>query len=562
MEESTSCFTNVSVREKQVVTTTQEEKDEIAEAEARVVWRLRALVLISLLLSAVASSFGVLYYLRSSETAEFEDSFNSDAGKLLQTIGTVLDNTLGATDAFIVKLVSYAKASNSSWPYVTMPYFALHATKVLKLSQGIHLGMKHIVYENQRETWETYSEQEHGWIQDSLDIQEQLDDWRVPIIREFNTTGGIVTPFGTPIEKPFPFYKNSYLPLWQQAPIITGPGNPVPFNGDIFALPRNAPGSALAITSKKITMGETFWGIIANFSDPFEIYVQQLAADWGSNFIPPDERPDEPSFQLNFPVIDAVDSVTVDIEDDSLEVVGVMTITYYFRSFLRDILPPKTTGVVVVVENACENQVFSYLLDGPTTKYLGQEDFHDESYNYLLHSVTLSDLLQVTREESPYTGLPFESETCPKTLNVYASKEYEDGFRTIKPVLFTCITVFIFIFTSSIFIFYDWYVGRRQRILADKAKASGAIVSSLFPEAYHDRLMQANNVSTEEVPRENMLRNFLERNESKVAVNLADEASGNMDPIADLYPNCTVLFGDIVVSRSSLSCSLCWTNTM
>ena len=93
MEESTSCFTNVSVREKQVVTTTQEEKDEIAEAEARVVWRLRALVLISLLLSAVASSFGVLYYLRSSETAEFEDSFNSDAGKLLQTIGTAVSYT-------------------------------------------------------------------------------------------------------------------------------------------------------------------------------------------------------------------------------------------------------------------------------------------------------------------------------------------------------------------------------------------------------------------------------------------------------------------------------------
>jgi hypothetical protein len=38
---------------------------------------------------------------------------------------TQLDLTLGAVDNFIVKAVSYVKYSNSTWPFVTIPDFAV-----------------------------------------------------------------------------------------------------------------------------------------------------------------------------------------------------------------------------------------------------------------------------------------------------------------------------------------------------------------------------------------------------------------------------------------------------
>lgn len=549
-EGSVSCFTDFTGVENASIT--KEEKEEIATRESKAIFRLRIAVLFTLLASTVVVSCAINYYLRNSETIEFQNSFGNEAEKLLKAVGRIIDGTLGASDAFIVKIVTYARNSNSSWPFVTMPYFALHATKVLRLSKGIHLSVKHIVSEGQRSQWEEYTKRHYNtWIQESLDVQEQLDDWLYPIIREFNVSSGIVTPTGLPIEKATDHYKNSYLPMWQQAPMMTGPGNPIPFNMDVFFLPQNVPGSLKTIQSKQIAMGETFWGIISNFSDPFELYIQDLAAKWGANFIPPDESPHEPSFQLNFPVIDAVDSVHVNRNDTSEKVVAVMTFTYYFRSFLRDILPPTTTGIVVVVENACGNQTFSYLLEGPNTIYLGQEDFHDENYDHLVHQATIDQLLLSTQDESQYTGLPLAPNWCPKTLKVYASREFEESFRTIKPALFTCLSVFIFVFSSSIFIFYDWYVDRRQRLVLGQAKASGAIVSSLFPEAYHERLMKANEISTNDnnVTNERNLRKLLERYTNDQDQQQTDQKEDQtMDPIADLYPNCTVFFADIVVS--------------
>jgi hypothetical protein len=48
----------------------------------------------------------------------------SDSLKVFDAVGT-LDLTLGAVDNFIVKAVSYAKYSNSTWPFVTIPDFAV-----------------------------------------------------------------------------------------------------------------------------------------------------------------------------------------------------------------------------------------------------------------------------------------------------------------------------------------------------------------------------------------------------------------------------------------------------
>jgi class 3 adenylate cyclase len=80
-------------------------------------------------------------------------------------------------------------------------------------------------------------------------------------------------------------------------------------------------------------------------------------------------------------------------------------------------------------------------------------------------------------------------------------------------------------------------VERRQQIVLNKAAHSTAIVSSLFPKQVRDRLLQEN-----EGPKgtqSSRLKSFL---------------TGNGDPlsritsasqIADLFPNCTVLFADI-----------------
>lgn len=512
-------------------------KEEFARAESKAVHRIRLTVLITLLLSAIAVSLGVFFYLRNEEDKDLRDSFEGEATKVLTSLGKTLDETLGATDAFGVKMITYARNSNSSWPYVEVPNFGLHAMKVLQLSKAFFLYTCVLVDGNERLDWQDYASEHEDWIQDGLDLQEKMDDWNYPIIRDFESPYEVLG-LEDPIEEPTGNYKNTHLTTWQAAPVVTGPGNPFPYNRDLWVVDRDVNTYRNAIERKRVTMSEFFWQVIKNPDDPAEVFVNRLAAEWGANFIPPDQAADEPQFVLVYPLLDNVDSVEVDIEDDNISVPAVLAFVYYARDFLRDMLPEDSDGVIAVFENSCGGS-FTYRIDGGETFYLGQGDQHDPAYDYLVQSSTIGELLKTADSSltSGYTGVPFDDEFCPKTLSVYASQEYEDQFHTNQPALFTVVTASIFLFTSLVFILYDIVVARRQRRIMTQAKVSGAIVSSLFPQVVRDKLY------AEQRGRKSRIEDM----STALMLPLDDskEAKKKTRPIADLYHGTTVVFMDL-----------------
>jgi len=98
---------------------------------------------------------------------------------------------------------------------------------------------------------------------------------------------------------------------------------------------------------------------------------------------------------------------------------------------------------------------------------------------------------------------------------------------------------------------YDCIVEKRQTNVVHAAQRSDAIVRSLFPEAVRDRLYE--NAIKKEEQRQNAKNqwNQAELTEKGKLPNIldhvqTDEAAGNgADPIADFFPNCTILFSDI-----------------
>jgi class 3 adenylate cyclase len=92
-----------------------------------------------------------------------------------------------------------------------------------------------------------------------------------------------------------------------------------------------------------------------------------------------------------------------------------------------------------------------------------------------------------------------------------------------------------------VFFVYDNLVERRQSLILSKAEQSTAIVSSLFPTNVRDRLMQTTN-ETDTSGNQILIRS------PRLTSLLGESAQGNKansQPIADLFPNCTVLFADI-----------------
>ena len=109
------------LEEKDVANSNSNVGEEIARQEGKAVFWLRMLVVAVLAASAVAVVVSVYFYAANEQQEAFESKFDGDALKVLDAVSTTLEQTLGSTDAFIAQMVSYARYSNSSWPFVTVP---------------------------------------------------------------------------------------------------------------------------------------------------------------------------------------------------------------------------------------------------------------------------------------------------------------------------------------------------------------------------------------------------------------------------------------------------------
>ena len=73
-------------------------------------------------------------------------------------------------------------------------------------------------------------------------------------------------------------------------------------------------------------------------------------------------------------------------------------------------------------------------------------------------------------------------------MSVYFPVEMYNFYNTDVPIVITTVIVFIFVFTSIMFLLYDRLVERRQRIVMKTAVKSTQIVNSMFPKQIRDRL--------------------------------------------------------------------------
>jgi class 3 adenylate cyclase len=533
----------MSVFTVQEPTKSNEDDAEIAEAESNLLFWIRMIVLAVLVLSTVSVALVVYFYTSDSEEDEFEEQFVSDSLKVFEAVGTSLDITFGAADAFILKVVSYARYSNSTWPFVTTPDFAVQAAKLLSISSAVFFNQYPLVSNDQRAEWEKYSIENDAWVEDGIQVQARNKNYAGPIVTEYETHGIIHDNDGDVAQSnPGP-----YLPAWQSSPVVP---YYYPYNWNGLSYDELAIATLQSMETQRIVIN----GVtnLPDLNDPAAVEQAAAFSDWAGDFISEDEDQNEPMSDIFYPIIDAIDDVTIDA-DVKLPTVGVLALTFYWRDLIKNILPPNSKGVIVVFENACD-QVFTYRIDGADAIYVGQGDQHESKYDYLGLSSTLSDLRNTSDSNrgSSYTGLPLSQDFCPMTLRVYPSEAMEDAYLTSDPVTFTVAAVLIFVFTSMVFFFYDWLVERRQKKVMMTAVQSSAIVASLFPSQVRDRLFPTDGAG-HEAPKHQ--KTSFEQSKFRMKSLLGDSGAspkltngggmGVSPPVADLYPETTVMFADI-----------------
>jgi class 3 adenylate cyclase len=180
----------------------------------------------------------------------------------------------------------------------------------------------------------------------------------------------------------------------------------------------------------------------------------------------------------------------------------------------------------VILENTCD-QMYTYQIDGTEARYLGAGDLHDPKYDYLEAKTAVDSILDSTSEQLSGSA---KDTNCRYSLRAYPSQESEDSHSTNQPIAYAIALAAVFVFTSVVFLLYDYCVERRQKVVMKSAQQSGALVSSLFPEAVRDRVYE----EQEKQGGDDWFHN-----------NPENTSPGKSGAIANLYPDCTVLFADI-----------------
>jgi hypothetical protein len=116
----------------------------------------------------------------------------------------------------------------------------------------------------------------------------------------------------------------------------------------------------------------------------------------------------------------------------------------------------------------------------------------------------------------------------------------------MTPLLFAITTAGAFLLIAVTFIVYDRYTIRRNEKMIGQAARTDKIVRNLFPSNVRDRLLADDEGDNVETGAQTRLKNFLDNDgPSKDDLEMDDGDGFKTRPIADLFPECSVLYADI-----------------
>eukprot|EP00980_Cylindrotheca_fusiformis_P017835 scaffold5650_cov121-Cylindrotheca_fusiformis.AAC.3 len=496
----------------------------VAKREEANVLRARGLVAVILLLAVVSVATTTNLIVKQQERSEFETKFEAYATEVLTVTGSNIKQFNEALDSFASSIGAQAATEhglrNTSWPFYRIPKWSVQVQKLAQLTgvDEILISLAPIVEEDEREEWNRFAtEQNPLWYQESIETEgytkftaQELVDLTVPFT--FFLDDGQPLPVTRPGE---------VLPLFQSYPVGPPLGSSIMLTNidAILSSPQTEDVYRIAKVTRRFSIGFTKIGIGSKNSVPGSQIVQ--------------------------PIFDGPNT-----NADDRKMVAVLLIQLPWVDYLKNVLAEGEDGIIVIIETFCptfledgtqnlknaERNIVTYQVNGPDAVLLGEADLHDPEYDDL-----------VVRTES--RGLPFDPSELPagscvpmQTIRIYPSAELEDSYRTNNDIIYTVVVVVIFVFTTLVFLLYDFSVGRRQRAVMERIMKQDRIVADVFPTAIRDRLY------------ENQTENMVAGDDADLEEPLGldnsfvDKSSGRdgSAPLAELFPSVTLVFADLV----------------
>jgi class 3 adenylate cyclase len=396
-----------------------------------------------------------------------------------------MDGLFGSFYGLSEVMTSFALFAAAPWPEFTLPDFDEHAGHLIRSTPVEVVWTAPIVPTGERASWESYSVQ-----QSTVFVSPRI----------YEIVDGVFAPATGP---------GPYVPIWQQAPAASSLVNYNQLSDPSFVATFDA---VVAINAAVIS----------------KVYsVDDIIAQSG---LEEEEDKGLPHSTFVQPVYDAF--------GDTKQIVSYLQARMSWEEAFSGVIPGSKEGDLhVVLKNTC-NQTFTWSVGGERAVFLGEGDLHQEQY----------DEFGITADITPFYNATaaLEAGVCLFSFDAYPTSSLRDTYRTSKPQTYTGVVAAIFVLMALTFLMYDRFIQKRNEKVINAAARSNAIVSALFPSNVRDRLFAEAKEEEQKGNRwlapKSGLKNFLAEGEAKTD----DGMMFKSKPIADLFPETTIMFADLV----------------
>eukprot|EP00980_Cylindrotheca_fusiformis_P018545 scaffold6142_cov116-Cylindrotheca_fusiformis.AAC.2 len=497
---------------------------EVAKREEANIVRAKILVALIIILAGSALGASTYFLVKDQEQTIFENQFAGYASEILTVSQQKADQLFSALDAFSNSIASQAASENAlrntTWPFYAVPDWSIKAKGLAQLTGASDpdVAFSLVVKAEERDKFNEFAAQAvPKWYQESVKIERSeitaAELWQktVPFIHIYD--------FQNDFQPVTPPENSQSIPLLQVYPLRFPRGSPLmPPLFDLVYAPGSSTLLNVSRSIRKPVMGFTDIDIATDAATPASQIVQ--------------------------PIYDTVDS-----EAEDRTVVAFAGIRLHWLDYFKNILTDGEFGVIVVLQSACPtlnryaesfgnfaSGVVTYRIDGPNAEYLGDADLHDPRYDGMENSDVFVDLGIDESELPDGTCIP------TLTLHVYPSEDLEQSFQTSKATEYTEVVVVGFVFTSLVFLLYDYFVRRRQTKVMERITRQDKIMANVFPAAIRHRLYQ----SQEKQQNDRSVWHSEHGDFNDDSENPDFEGDSYLPaPMADLFPSVSVVFADI-----------------
>ncbi|KAG7374984.1 PAS domain containing protein [Nitzschia inconspicua] len=538
-------------------------QENIFTKDGRSLNRARCCFLLTLLAAACAVGTVVGVITSNSQTVNFVAQFDDVAIQVIDISNANVQNVFHALEALSLTTTSFMKQSiqdgNNQYPdgFFTLPDAELHLGNARRASRATVVGYAPLV-QNAVEyaLWETYSQDNIDWVQQSLDTAYEFEQHnttandffnpKIWYLKKFDAHGNqIVIDDQMALTCPSRIETDSghnqyavaresitledpnngpFVPIWMESP-PPNPNKPSHLNFNlmadpIFQLAKQVIDDTKATTFQDICSTASTWFNHSELESNQDLYSLVVAPVWSNH-------------------------------GDRTNIVGHYFAAVKWSNFFENVLDSRNNDpILVVMESQCGDKAFSYLLEGANATLVSTNQdvhVHSKQFENMAHSADFA-MFAYSNHDTSAVKDEMGNVICSSTtftITVYPTQTFEQNYTTKQPLYYTLVVLSIFLFTILTFCVFDWLVQRQQSIIMNTALRQNALVSSLFPKNIQKQLME--DMDAEAVKNKTGkagLKSYLNNEATELEEEQLEDGTKSK-PIADLFPETTIMFADI-----------------